>query len=192
MKFSVLFTPLQTLDPKRRKNAKPTTVAKIVYVHEDMSMKDMMVKVFNNIKRCDFFLTSWLYAGYHDGLEGSDSLSFTYTVYRSQNKDISLDNEDDYLELCTQVQDARKAEVTLKLVEHKVYLFIVSLSVIQLTGFLQSLRLSLVTIQLKMSEMRIAMKRMRTPGRNKNRYLFGHFMHVLIIDCDSMCRRQRK
>ncbi|KAG2111135.1 uncharacterized protein F5147DRAFT_651357 [Suillus discolor] len=103
MKFTVLFTPLQPFDPKRRRNAKPTTITKIVYVHEDMSTKDMIIK---------------LYAG--SRLEGSDSLTFTYTVYRSQNKDVSLDNEDDYLELCTQVQSARKAEVTLKLAEQKV------------------------------------------------------------------------
>ena len=81
-----------------------------------MAMKDMIVKVLDNIKRRDLFVTSWLYNGYE--LAGSDSLSFMYTVYRSQNKDVSLDNEDDYMELCTQVQDARKQEVTLKLVEH--------------------------------------------------------------------------
>ncbi|KAG0709495.1 hypothetical protein DFH29DRAFT_788789, partial [Suillus ampliporus] len=118
MKFTVLFTPLQLFDPKRRKNAKPTTITKIVYIHEDMSMKDMITKVLDSIKRRNLLQTSWLYAGFE--LEGSDSLTFTYTVYRSQNKDVFLDNEDDYLELCTQVQDTRKAEVTLKLVEQKV------------------------------------------------------------------------
>ncbi|KAG1752781.1 hypothetical protein EDB19DRAFT_1627722, partial [Suillus lakei] len=91
--------------------------------HEDMSMKDMITKVFENIKQCDLLGTSWLYAGCK--LEGLDSLSFTYTVYWSQNKDVSLDNEDDYAELCTQVQDARKAEVALKLLEQKVYLLLV-------------------------------------------------------------------
>ncbi|KAG1753246.1 hypothetical protein EDB19DRAFT_2021466 [Suillus lakei] len=119
MKFSVLFTPLQPLDPKCQKNVKLTTTTKIVYVHEDMSMKDMITKVFENIKRCDLLGTSWLYASCE--LEGSDSLSFTSTVYQSQNKDVSLDNEDDYAELCTRVQDARKAEVALKLLEQKVY-----------------------------------------------------------------------
>jgi hypothetical protein len=133
MKFSVIFVPLQPADPKRRKNAKPTTITKIVYVHEDMAMKDMIVKVLDNIKRRDLLNTSWLYN--HFELAGSDSLSFMYTVYRSQNKDISLDNEDDYTELCTQVQDARKQEVTLKLVEQKVP--ISSLQYIWLTMSLQ-------------------------------------------------------
>ncbi|KAG2354982.1 hypothetical protein BDR07DRAFT_1613934 [Suillus spraguei] len=41
MKFSILFVPLQQFDPKRRKNAKPTTITKIVYIHEDMSMTDI-------------------------------------------------------------------------------------------------------------------------------------------------------
>ncbi|KAG1724746.1 uncharacterized protein EDB91DRAFT_1087346 [Suillus paluster] len=45
MKFTILFTPLQPLDPKCRKNAKLTTTTEIVYVHEDMSMKDMITKV---------------------------------------------------------------------------------------------------------------------------------------------------
>ncbi|KAG1887978.1 uncharacterized protein F5891DRAFT_1199420 [Suillus fuscotomentosus] len=118
MKFTVLFTPLQPFDPKRRRNAKPTTITKIVYVHEDMTMKDMIIKVLDTIKQRNLLQTSWLYAG--SRLEGSDSLTFPYTVYRSQNKDVSLDNEDDYLELCTQVQSARKAEVTLQLAEQKV------------------------------------------------------------------------
>jgi hypothetical protein len=41
-----------------RKNAKPTTITKIVYVHEDMAMKDMIVKVLDNIKRRDLLGTS--------------------------------------------------------------------------------------------------------------------------------------
>ncbi|KAG1875974.1 hypothetical protein C8R48DRAFT_591706, partial [Suillus tomentosus] len=118
MKFTVLLTPLQPFDPKRRRNVKPTTITKIVYVHEDMSMKDMIIKVLDTIKQCNLLQTSWLYAG--SRLEGSNSLTFTYNVYHSQNKDVSLDNEDDYLELCTQVQSARKAEFTLKLAEQKV------------------------------------------------------------------------
>ncbi|KAG1753843.1 uncharacterized protein EDB91DRAFT_1077529 [Suillus paluster] len=83
-----------------------------------MSMKDMITKVLKNIKQHDLLGTSWLYAGFE--LEGLDSLSFTYTVYQSQNKDVSFNNKDDYAELCTQVQDVRKAEVALKLLEQKV------------------------------------------------------------------------
>ncbi|KAG1799406.1 uncharacterized protein HD556DRAFT_1305619 [Suillus plorans] len=46
LRFNVEFVPLQDMagTSKRRKNAKPKAINKVVYIHEDFDLKDMLVK----------------------------------------------------------------------------------------------------------------------------------------------------
>ncbi|KAF9245918.1 hypothetical protein BU15DRAFT_70976 [Melanogaster broomeanus] len=118
LKLSVCFRPLGPPEPKRRKNAKPTVIMKVIYIHEAFALKDMVAKVFTAIKRPDLFETSWLYNDRE--LIGSDSATFTYTPYRSQDKDICIDTEADFAEMVAAIEEAKKPEARLSLVENKV------------------------------------------------------------------------
>ncbi|KIK91966.1 hypothetical protein PAXRUDRAFT_120432, partial [Paxillus rubicundulus Ve08.2h10] len=109
LKLSVSFNPLEVPGPKHCKNAKLTVITKVIYIHEEFTLKDMIAK--------DLFQTSWLYNNCE--LDGSDSATFKYTAHCSQDKDIFIKNEVDFAEMVAAIEAAKKPEARLSVTENK-------------------------------------------------------------------------
>jgi ferredoxin-fold anticodon binding domain-containing protein len=118
LRFNIEFIPSDLGTEKRRKNAKPKATNKVVYIHEDFQLRDMLVKVLDALKRLDLLEYSKLYNGQQ--MVDADSLTITYSIPKTRTKDIALEGNDDFVEMIAQVQAKKNAEGTLVLVENKV------------------------------------------------------------------------
>lgn len=118
LRFNVEFIPLGSDVSKQRKNAKPKSINKVVYIHEDYQLGDMLVKVLDVLKRRDLLEHSGLWT--NGQVFATDSLTITYSVPKTRTKDIALEGEDDFTEMVGQVQAKKNAEGTLVLTENKV------------------------------------------------------------------------
>ncbi|KAG2037908.1 hypothetical protein BDR03DRAFT_862875, partial [Suillus americanus] len=119
LRFNIEFIPLGSESDvsKQHKNAKPKSINKVVYIHEDYQLSDMLVKVLEVLKRRDLLEHSGLYS--NGQVLDIDSLTITYSVPKTRTKDIALEGEDDFTEMVGQVQAKKNAEGTLVLIENK-------------------------------------------------------------------------
>ncbi|KAG1777139.1 hypothetical protein EV702DRAFT_970306, partial [Suillus placidus] len=115
--FNIEFIPLGLDVPKRCKNVKPKSINKVVYIHEDYWLSDMLVKVLEVLKQCDLLEHSGLYS--NGQVLDINSLTITYSIPKTRTKDIVLEGEDDFTKMVGQVQAKKNAEGTLVLIENK-------------------------------------------------------------------------
>ncbi|KAG2063166.1 hypothetical protein BDR04DRAFT_951174, partial [Suillus decipiens] len=117
LQFNIEFIPLGSDVSKQRKNAKPKHINKVVYIHEDYQLSDMLVKVLKVLKRHDLLVHSGLYS--NGQVLDIDSLTITYSVPKTCTKDIALEGEADFTKMVKQVKAKKNAEGTLVLIENK-------------------------------------------------------------------------
>ncbi|KAF6751577.1 hypothetical protein DFP72DRAFT_816385 [Ephemerocybe angulata] len=96
--MTVTFTPFD--QPKGRANAKPKTLSKIGYFHEDYDYKDWFLKVLQAVGREDLWNMCWIC----DGRDQSDDDRFTvsYTVPRKVTSEVMITDKADFDEMVTQ------------------------------------------------------------------------------------------
>ncbi|KAG1784497.1 uncharacterized protein HD556DRAFT_1315012 [Suillus plorans] len=101
LRFNIEFISLSSDVSKRRKNAKHKSINKVIYIHEDYLLSDMLVIVLQ-----------------HSGLYSNgqvlyiNSPTITYSVPKTRTKDIALEGEDYFTEMVGQVQAKKNAEGT--------------------------------------------------------------------------------
>jgi hypothetical protein len=115
--FTVQFTPLpKPTDKKCRKNAASKLVAKIIFVHEDMSLHDALTKIIIQLKR------EYMFQDLHiqDGEIRQAPFDLNYTIARTTSKNIEIQNQTDYLQMTNDVAKKVNAAVTISMKEKKV------------------------------------------------------------------------
>ncbi|KAF8958724.1 hypothetical protein BDZ97DRAFT_1915991 [Flammula alnicola] len=120
IKMTLLFTPLiAPLEPgkKRRANAKPPVMTRIDHFHEDVPLRDFLIKALTSLKREDLFECSWLFQGQE--LDDADSFSLSYTIPRRVTDQVVVVNEKDYKQMVEEASNKSPFEVKLYVVENK-------------------------------------------------------------------------
>jgi hypothetical protein len=122
--LTIQFTPLPKAllkGKKIRANAKPPSITKVAYIHEDFSAKDALVYVFSKtLEREDLLVDSWLYAG--QAKEEIDPFSLRYTIPRSNLTNVSLNvrtRDEDYTEMIQQATKKGSPKIKLDIIENK-------------------------------------------------------------------------
>ena len=108
-------------DGKRpRSNAKPKTITKICYFHEDYALRDIIVKVLDTLDRRDLFQYSWLYR--EEEFDKGNSFSLFYTIPCRVTKQVEINGKDDFKQMVEEATYKPAAEVKIFLTEKKVSL----------------------------------------------------------------------
>ena len=120
--FSPLLPPLRVENgKKRRANAKPPVTTRIEYFHEDVPLRNFLVKALDSVKRNDLFECSWIFQGHE--LDTDDCLTLSYTIPRRVTDQIVISNERDYKQMMDEITSKSPFEVKVYIVENKVYNF---------------------------------------------------------------------
>lgn len=142
--MTVLFTPLVAPpEPgkKRRANAKPSVITKIDHFHEDIPLRDFVVKAITCLKREDLFEQSWIFQGHE--LNEPNSFSLSYTIPRCVTDQVEIGDEKDYKHMLEEATNKSPHEVKVYIAENKVcHLHPPTFLVLHLTAFM-ALRLEL-------------------------------------------------
>lgn len=121
IKMTLLFTPLLAppeAGKKRRANAKPPVMTRIEYFHEDVPLRDFLIKTLTSIKRRDLFESSWLFQGRE--LDGNDCFIFSYTIPRRVTDQVIISDEKDYKQMVVEALSKSPFELKVYIVEKKV------------------------------------------------------------------------
>jgi hypothetical protein len=119
--MTLLFTPLVATPEagrKRRANAKPPIMTRIEYFHEDVPLRDFLIKTLTSIKRPDLFESSWLFQGRE--LDGNDCLMLSYTIPRRVTDQVIISDEKDYKQMVDEASSKSPFELKVYVVEKKV------------------------------------------------------------------------
>lgn len=116
IKFTPLL-PVLAAGEKCRKNATAKTISKVTYLHEDVPFHDGLAKVLVVIKRED------LWDGFQvvDGVIKQAQFDITYTIPRSQLKDVNIESFTDWPEMIKQSVKKGSPEIRLQVTQRKVY-----------------------------------------------------------------------
>ncbi|KDR74191.1 hypothetical protein GALMADRAFT_21465, partial [Galerina marginata CBS 339.88] len=120
LKMTLLFTPLLApleAGKRRRANAKPPVTTKIEYFHEDVPIRDFVIKALDSVKRTDLFESSWIFQGHE--LNTDDCFTLSYTIPRRVTDQVIVSNEKDYKQMIEEITSKSPFEVKVFIVENK-------------------------------------------------------------------------
>ena len=124
IKMHIEFTPLPSApskDGKRpRSNAKPKTITKIRYFHEECALRDVIVNALQALNRIDLLEWSQLYR--EEEFDEGNSFSLFYTISRRVTKQVEINGQDDFKQMVEEATHKATAEVKLFFTENKVSL----------------------------------------------------------------------
>ncbi|EIM83125.1 uncharacterized protein STEHIDRAFT_114137 [Stereum hirsutum FP-91666 SS1] len=115
------FFPLEKKNTKKQKNAKPNCVNKKLAFHEDMELDDFLVSLcqilddgLNLLSTCTLY-----HIQSHEPNEDS-SLSISYSILGTSDKDISLESVDDYKTMVKDVSARGKPKLKVEMKQQEV------------------------------------------------------------------------
>jgi hypothetical protein len=116
------FTPLLPLPKpgsKRRKNAKAPIENRIIWLHEDQSLSQLLDDVIASVDQTDKLIYT---VANRSGLVDGINFNVKYTIPRSDSKDIPLSYTSDFTALMDEVTGMKVASFKLFIFETKVCL----------------------------------------------------------------------
>ncbi|KAJ7872390.1 hypothetical protein B0H13DRAFT_2349499 [Mycena leptocephala] len=118
LQFTVEFAPLPNPSKKTWKNAKPKLKRKTIFVHEDSALSHMLYEAIKALHRKDDLSFSWTPRDDKYTSTTIDIQNMTYTIPKTQFKEMALTSNKDYDVLLAEVMKKAKPE-TVKISPHE-------------------------------------------------------------------------
>lgn len=114
--FTLLLPPPATGE-KRRKNAKSQPINRAFFIHEDSTLRNLLDTTFEQYDLSDKMMYG---IGNRSGLLAPTNFTITYTILRTNYKNIILGNLSDFTTIMEEVKEHRSPAFKLTIVETKV------------------------------------------------------------------------
>lgn len=116
MTFTPLLPPPATGE-KRRKNAKSPPINRAFFIHEDSTLRDLLDTTFEHYDVSEKMMYG---IGNRSGLLSATNFTITYTILRTNYKNIVLANLSDFDTIMEEVKEHRSPAFKLTIIETKV------------------------------------------------------------------------